>query len=295
MKRFAVIMLTVIMLLVTVLAPMTVSARIFTDGKCGDNATWKFNTKNGFLMIYGSGDMKINYGTETEQWNSLKKDVKAVFVSKGITSVGYFENFQSLEKVILPDSVTTIMDSAFKYCRNLATINLPDSVKSIMDHAFEGCKSLESITLPNKIREIGSYAFYNCSSLASILIPVSVRYVGVNVFVGCDSMTDIYCEYKSYPPSWDEFWNGAYDAKVHWGYDPENPSEPTPAPWPNPMRGDVNDDGKITSLDYMIIKFYFNGRYKILAGLALLAADYNSDGKINSTDYLALKHFFAGK
>ena len=59
-----------------------------------------------------------------------------------------------------------------------------------------------------------------------------------------------------------------------------------------PVIGDVNGDGKVTSTDYQIIK-------KIFAGSSFSAeveekADINNDGAITSTDYLIIKYIFLG-
>ena len=45
---------------------------------------------------------------------------------------------------------------------------IPNSVTSIGDSAFLGCKAMTSITIPDSVTSIGSYAFYNCTSLTSI-------------------------------------------------------------------------------------------------------------------------------
>ena len=47
---------------------------------------------------------------------------------------------------------------------------LPDSVTSIGENAFYWCKSLTSITIPDSVTSIGRYAFYGCTSLTSIII-----------------------------------------------------------------------------------------------------------------------------
>lgn len=57
--------------------------------------------------------------------------------------------------------------------------------------------------------------------------------------------------------------------------------------------GDVNNDGKITSVDYISIKKYFSGSLT-LVGDALNSADVNCDGKITSADYLLLRNIFKG-
>ena len=42
----------------------------------------------------------------------------------------------------IPDSVTSIGDEAFSWCKSLTCINIPDSVTSIGDSAFWGCENL---------------------------------------------------------------------------------------------------------------------------------------------------------
>ena len=50
----------------------------------------------------------------------------------------------SLKSVIIPESVTSIGEGAFKDCSKLESITIPDSVTSIGDLAFWGCDSLIS-------------------------------------------------------------------------------------------------------------------------------------------------------
>ncbi len=72
---------------------------------------------------------------------------------------------------IIPNSVTSIGESAFSGCSNLTSIELPNSVTSIGDSAFSGCSGLTSIELPNSLTSIGWSAFSGCSSITSITLP----------------------------------------------------------------------------------------------------------------------------
>lgn len=65
-----------------------------------------------------------------------------------------------------------IGDRAFYKCESLKRVVLPASVTSIGDDMFYGCGSLERIVLPASVTSIGNNVFFWCKSLISINIPV---------------------------------------------------------------------------------------------------------------------------
>ena len=89
------------------------------------------------------------------------------------------------ESYNVPDSVTSIGDSAFGGCKSLTSINIPDSVTSIGKEAFANCHSLTSINIPDSVTSIGEYAFYQCESLTCINIPDGVTSIGKFAFYSC--------------------------------------------------------------------------------------------------------------
>ena len=102
-----------------------------------------------------------------------------------------FYNKSNLLKILLPENLTSIENSAFKLCSSLTSISIPNSVTSIGSSAFSYCKSLTSITIPNSVTSIGNSTFYYCSSLTSITIPNSVTSIGDEAFEDCSSLTSI--------------------------------------------------------------------------------------------------------
>lgn len=70
------------------------------------------------------------------------------------------------------------------------------------------------------------------------------------------------------------------------------PEQTTPQPPPIVIieKGDVNEDGKITSSDYVLIKNYIMGSI-VLNDAQKKYADYNEDGKITSSDYVLIKNY----
>ena len=71
---------------------------------------------------------------------------------------------------VIPSSVTSIADNAFKSCKELKSIVIPEGVKSIGKSAFEGCSGLTSITIPASVESIGSGAFFECTGIRSIKV-----------------------------------------------------------------------------------------------------------------------------
>ena len=82
----------------------------------------------------------------------------------------------------IPNSVTTIGNSAFKRCSSLTRINIPNSVTTIEDYAFLGCNSLTNINIPNIVTTIGNYAFRFCINLPSHIKPDIIQRFGKKVF-----------------------------------------------------------------------------------------------------------------
>ena len=118
---------------------------------------------------------------------------KSSIIPNSVTSIGNsaFSGCSSLESVTIPDGVTYIGEDAFSGCSSLTSITIPNSITSIRHSAFEGCSSLTSITIPNSVTSIGNSAFEGCSSLTSVTIPDGVTSIGYWVFNGCDSLTSI--------------------------------------------------------------------------------------------------------
>ena len=152
------------------------------------------------------------------------------YKGKPVTMIDHAAFYNSVvTSVTIPDSVTSIRDSAFVFCSQLTNISIPNSVTAIGSFAFDGCTKLESITLPSSLSTIQSYAFYNCGNLKTIRIPVSVTFIENFAFDGCpSSMTVTYSGSKT---QWDAISKGSNNdvlennlicAKLEATFDPDN-------------------------------------------------------------------------
>ena len=103
-----------------------------------------------------------------------------------------FNEFKTLKRVTLPETVTAIGNYAFSGCTSLESINLPSKLTGIGTYAFYNCSSLKSISLPAGLTSMGDYAFSGCSALESkITVPGGVPSVGLEAFRGCVNLTEV--------------------------------------------------------------------------------------------------------
>lgn len=123
------------------------------------------------------------------------------------------DNCRSIEKVVMPDTIRSISNTAFQndtalkqvvfsknlesigtsafYNTGLTSISLPDTVYSIADNAFSRCTKLENVKLSKNLTSIGNQAFYGDRSLKSIDIPGRVRTIGEQAFQACSALESV--------------------------------------------------------------------------------------------------------
>jgi hypothetical protein len=77
----------------------------------------------------------------------------------------------------------------FSDCMNLQAIDIPNSVTTIDNSAFANCHNLDGIIFPASVTYIGISAFENCISLKSVTIPSTITAIGANAFKGCNVLT----------------------------------------------------------------------------------------------------------
>lgn len=88
--------------------------------------------------------------------------------SNGIIGANTFMRCDSLERVILPDTIITINDCAFACCKSLTTFDLPKNLLFIGRRAFWRCENLKALELPDSMLTVDKEAFLKCSSLKTI-------------------------------------------------------------------------------------------------------------------------------
>lgn len=105
-----------------------------------------------------------------------------------------FENCSTVVTIILPWTIKTIENNAFKGASNLSAV-IPlwgASITKIGNSAFENCKRLIYFTVPYGTEVIGSYAFSGCTALRRIDIYDNIDTMGDDIFYGCSNLKSIY-------------------------------------------------------------------------------------------------------
>ena len=156
-------------------------------------------TVEGGNTVYDSRD-NCNAIIKTES-NCLILGCKNTMIPNSVTSIGNkaFKGCSELTSISIPNSVTSIGNEAFNGCYGLTSISLPNSVKSIGYAAFYNCYGLTSISIPNSVKRIGEYTFEECSGLTSVTIPNSVTSIGHYAFAKCPDLTDVFCQAEAIP------------------------------------------------------------------------------------------------
>jgi len=110
------------------------------------------------------------------------------------------------DTVIIPDTVTSIGEAAFRGHTELTSVTIPNSVTEIGMGAFNGCTGLETITIPDGVTSISQGAFSSCTGLTSVTIPSSVTQIWMGAFGFSTNLKDVY--YAGSQEQWEkiEIW-----------------------------------------------------------------------------------------
>ena len=141
------------------------------------------------VMVASWDEFVDDYGLDIEADYSLAGS--SINMSSALTTAGLHS---TVKKVIIPDGVTRIGNSA-----------------------FSGCISIKEITIPDSVEYIGTNAFNNCNLLSSIYIPENVTTIlgpSCGLFNNCPRSLKIYCAANEDQAGWVSGWNCYFGSSV---------------------------------------------------------------------------------
>ncbi|MBQ4137151.1 MAG: leucine-rich repeat domain-containing protein [Clostridia bacterium] len=99
---------------------------------------------------------------------SFSSDEYGALFNKNKTVMIAYPPENKSSKYVIPSTVKTIENQAFRSAKHLNEIIIPNSVTIIHNGAFFECQGLESIILGRNVNFIDSFAFYDCNSIKNI-------------------------------------------------------------------------------------------------------------------------------
>ena len=189
-----------------------------TEGSCGKNATYKYDTSTKTLTITGTGMAEIRKGSDHTKYKSfydiVSQGIKKVKVGEGITGLGkiLFQSCEELEDISLPSTLKSIGEECFFCCEKLMSIKFPKKLKSIGTMAFQAV-SLKKVILPDSVTQVDNAAFrytdiesirfsknmkklsdevvFYCENLKTVTLPEKLETIGKEAFSYCKSLKKI--------------------------------------------------------------------------------------------------------
>ena len=194
---------------------------------------WVKQSPSSWFTIDGNGlltSCNPPEGTTVVVIPDVVKAIPAWFVlANGLNEPGKpgFLTGKNIKEFILPDSLETIGEGAFKFA-GITSINIPSKVKVLESVVFEGCSSLTSLTFAPNSHLVslkssdGNDAVVGASSLEAISFPPSLVNVGKYTLKGCSSLKIVTFERSESPVLFNTFlpgggvwlFNGYFPTKI---------------------------------------------------------------------------------
>ncbi|MCH5155317.1 MAG: leucine-rich repeat protein [Clostridiales bacterium] len=173
---------------VTVLQEFLVNDNIYLRSYTGRGGDWV--NENGEIehnVVEIPDDLGVSFIYPSAFYGN--EYIEKVIIPEGITSLmrATFFNCSNLKEVVLPESLTSIDYLAFANCNKLEKINL-GHVQTIGDSAFWGC-AMEEIDL-SKCTYIDKYAFVYCNNLKTLDLS-RVGMIGGGAFAHCSGLKSV--------------------------------------------------------------------------------------------------------
>ncbi|MGN1418396.1 MAG: leucine-rich repeat domain-containing protein [Acutalibacteraceae bacterium] len=138
------------------------------------------------IDTYGQNSQKFKYPL-----------VEKIVIPESVTEIGEsaFRGLTAIKSIDLPDNLNKIGRAAFYGLENLTEISIPKNIGVIPEKAFGKCTNLKRVVFEGNVFGIDNYAFYECKQLSDITQSETLDYINERAFYGCESLR--YFEFPS--------------------------------------------------------------------------------------------------
>jgi hypothetical protein len=226
-----------------------------------------------------------------------------------VTAIGCnaFMDCENLTSVSLANGLLHIGNRAF-FRAYLQEVLLPSTLKSIGEEAFKDCESIESILVPDGVERIGNFAFSDMDNLRVLIIPASVKKFGYWLISYSQNLLSVVSDFTT--PNVIDSYTFIYDSV----WDMENQAAiiiPSPATLYIPaatkslyedagwaaqfantiemgsgVEGDANNDTEVDAEDIeAVVRYIMEGEFE---GFNFDNANLNGDDTVDAADLVLL-------
>lgn len=126
-----------------------------------------------------------------EKNDYFSTDESGVLFDKNKTRLVQYPIGNSRTSYVLPESVVSVDNAAFSFCKNLSSVTFADNVEKIGSFCFSYCEGLVSVNIPDSVTIIDHSTFYECAALQQVSIGSGVKNIGESAFQWCDALVNI--------------------------------------------------------------------------------------------------------
>ncbi|MBE6562793.1 MAG: leucine-rich repeat domain-containing protein [Ruminococcaceae bacterium] len=197
-KRVGLTLISFVFIFVFLLSPLAYAAGSETEGKCGPSLTWNYDAASGSLTISGEGPMydyaNFSITVDCAPYSVYRAKIKSVVIEEGCTKIGTyaFSGLTALTLVKFPEnSLKEIGAYAFNYCTELTRMIIPDSVTLLGESAFTTCQKLKMIRFGTGITSLPTGICRKASELTDVFLTENIKYIGNAAFYECKKLVNI--------------------------------------------------------------------------------------------------------
>lgn len=166
-----------------------VACEYVTEGRCGDDITWSFDTETKTLSLDGSGQTWV-YNIKEEDLNVWRAEFPYGWVYCEMPD--WFYSYQEdIERLVVGEGIRDLNAYIFGWLPNLKSVDL--GTAQFIDYAFFECDGLEEIVLPPSLNAIGAESFRNCRNLRRVEIQGKDTEIRWDAFLGANRLEKVYC------------------------------------------------------------------------------------------------------
>lgn len=131
------------------------------------------------------------YGME----NSLQGSVT---LKSGMTKIPAYAFYNTwLESYTLPDTITSIGQSAFANCSKLNNLTIPDQITSVGSTAFLNCSNVKTIYIGSGISSILANTIKEIPLVTTLIIPENIKSIASFNLYKVDALENLYLKYNA--------------------------------------------------------------------------------------------------